>query len=109
MVSRDSFIAVYIMASGVRGTLYVGVTSDLIRRAYEHREGILPGFTQRYGCKRLVWYAPYEIMTEAIQREKSLKRYPRDWKLNLIERDNPEWLDLYPVITGQVVIGPRLI
>jgi putative endonuclease len=109
MVGRDSFIAVYIMASRTRGTLYIGVTSDLIRRAHEHREGLIPGFTKTYGCKRLVWYAPYEIMTEAIQREKSLKRYPRDWKLNLIERDNPDWIDLYPVITGQVVIGPRLV
>jgi len=109
MVGRDSFIAVYIMASRTRGTLYIGVTSDLIRRTHEHREGLIPGFTKTYGCKRLVWYAPYEIMTEAIQREKSLKRYPRDWKLNLIDRDNPDWIDLYPVITGQVVMGPRLV
>ena len=109
MVGRDSYIAVYIMASQTRGTLYIGVTSDLIRRVYEHREGLIPGFTKTYGCKRLVWYAPYEIMTEAIQREKSLKRYPRDWKLNLIERDNPDWIDLYPVITGQVGLGPRLV
>jgi putative endonuclease len=91
------------MASGLRGTLYIGVTSDLIRRVYEHREGLLGGFTKTYGCKRLVWYAPYEIMTEAIQREKSLKRYKRDWKLNLIDRENPDWIDLYPVITGQLV------
>jgi putative endonuclease len=109
MVTRDGYIAVYIMASGVRGTLYIGVTSDLITRVYQHREGLMEGFTKTYGCKRLVWYAPDEIMTEAIQREKSLKRYPRDWKLNLIERDNPDWIDLYPVITGQVVSGPRQI
>ncbi len=102
------FIAVYVMASRMRGTLYIGVTSDLIQRVYDHREGVRSGFTKTYGCKTLVWYAPYEVMTEAIQREKSLKRYPRDWKLNLIERENPHWLDLYPSITGQLV-GPRLV
>jgi putative endonuclease len=108
MVARDGYIAVYMMASGIRGTLYIGVTSDLIRRVYEHREGLLAGFTKTYGCKSLVWYAPYEIMAEAIQREKSLKRYARDWKLNLIERENPDWIDLYPVITGQIVPRGRL-
>jgi putative endonuclease len=103
MVSRDGYIAVYIMASGVRGTLYIGVTSDLIRRIHEHREGLIDGFTKTYGCKRLVWYEPFDTITQAIQREKSLKRYRRDWKLNLIDRENPEWIDLYPAITGQIV------
>jgi putative endonuclease len=86
------------MASGRYGTLYIGVTSDLSRRIWEHREGLIPGFTKRYGCKRLVWYEPHEGMVEAIQREKSLKRWPRDWKINLIERENPDWADLYEVL-----------
>ncbi|HEX4712402.1 GIY-YIG nuclease family protein [Phenylobacterium sp.] len=95
MVGRDSFIAVYIMADRMRGTLYIGVTSDLIRRVWEHREGVLPGFTKRYGLKRLVWHESFEDMSNAIQREKSLKRWPRQWKINLIERENPHWDDLY--------------
>lgn len=92
---RDAYIAVYIMTDRLRGTLYIGVTNKLSRRIYEHREGLYPGFTQTYGLKRLVWYEPFERMTNAIQREKSLKRWPRDWKINLIERENPHWDDLY--------------
>ena len=88
--------AVYIMASGQHGTLYIGVTSDLIQRVHEHREGLTPGFTSRYGVKRLVWYEPWDSIVEAIQREKSLKKYKREWKVNLIERENPQWMDLYP-------------
>jgi putative endonuclease len=99
MVGRDAYIAVYIMASGTRGTLYIGVTSELNRRVFEHREKLGHGFTKRYGCNRLVWYEPYESMSDAIQREKSLKRYRRDWKINLIERENPYWVDLYPTLT----------
>lgn len=95
MVGRDAFIAVYIVADRMRGTLYIGVTSDLIRRVWEHREGVLPGFTKRYGLKRLVWHESFEDMSNAIQREKSLKRWPRQWKINLIERENPHWDDLY--------------
>ena len=79
----------------MRGTLYIGVTSQLSRRMWEHRDGVYPGFTKRYGLRRLVWYEPYEDMSIAIQREKSLKRWPRDWKINLIERENPHWSDLY--------------
>jgi putative endonuclease len=95
MVSRDGLIATYMMASRRHGTLYIGVTSDLARRAYEHREGLIPGFTKTYGCKRLVWYEPNDSIVSAIQREKSLKRWPREWKTNLIERENPFWADLY--------------
>ena len=98
MVTRDGYIAVYIMASRMHGTLYIGVTSDLARRVYEHREGLSPGFTKRYGCKRLVWYEPHERMDAAIQRETSLKRWSRDWKTTLIERDNPLWADLYETL-----------
>ena len=80
---------VYIMASSRNGTLYVGVTSDLPRRAYEHRTGAIKGFTKRYGCKLLVWYEPNERMDEAIAREKQIKSGSRKDKLALIERDNP--------------------
>ena len=88
--------AVYIMASGQHGTLYVGVTSDLLLRVSQHREGTFDGFTKRYGVKRLVWFESYDSIVEAIQREKSLKKYKREWKVNLIEAINPRWADLYP-------------
>ncbi|WP_205690178.1 GIY-YIG nuclease family protein [Caulobacter sp. SLTY] len=83
------------MASRRHGTIYVGVTSDLARRAFEHREGAVPGFTKKHGCKRLVWWKTFELMTSAIQREKTMKHWVREWKVNLIERDNPHWDDLY--------------
>ena len=88
------FIAVYIMTNAVHGTLYVGVTADLISRVQQHKSGQTPGFTKRYGLKRLVWFEQHQTVVGAIQREKSLKKYRRDWKINLIERDNPGWLDL---------------
>ena len=88
--------AVYILASRKHGTLYIGVTGALIQRISEHREGVRPGFTSRYGVKRLVWYERHHGIVTAIQREKSLKKYPRQWKINLIERDNPNWDDLFP-------------
>ncbi len=88
--------AVYIMASQRNGTLYTGVTSDLARRAYEHREGRISGFTARYRCKLLVWYERYELMTDAIAREKQIKGGSRRAKLALIEALNPQWHDLYP-------------
>ena len=91
-----ALIAVYMMTNQPYGTLYVGVTSNLFRRYYEHREGLVPGFTKTHGVTRLVWFERFELMTDAIQREKSLKRYLRDWKINLIERDNPHWQDLGP-------------
>lgn len=95
MVTRDGIIAVYIVTNRKHGTLYIGVTSDLARRAYEHREGAMDGFSKRYGCKRLVWWETFELMTAAIQAEKTMKEWPRDWKTNLIERENPNWDDLY--------------
>jgi putative endonuclease len=85
---------VYILASGKRGTLYIGVTNDLARRVYEHRQGHASKFTKRYSVHNLVWYEEYSIMPEAIQRETSLKRWKRDWKIALIEKNNPEWTDL---------------
>lgn len=86
---------VYIMTNRPNGTLYVGVTSDLARRAWEHREGVADGFTKRYGLKRLVYAERYEDIRTAIQREKNLKHWPRGWKVKLILADNPNWDDLY--------------
>jgi putative endonuclease len=86
---------VYIMASRRNGTLYIGVTTDLAQRAFDHREGLIPGFTQKYNCKLLVWYEEHFDVSDAIQRETSLKRYLRKWKLKLIEDFNPNWDDLY--------------
>jgi len=96
MVGREPFIAVYIMANRRHGTLYVGVTSDLISRVAQHRDGVFDGFAKRYGLDRLIWFERHDLMTVAIKREKSLKKYKRDWKINLIERENPEWKDLLP-------------
>ena len=95
MVTREGIIAVYMMASGKHGTLYIGVTGNLARRAWEHREGLVPGFSKTYGCTRLVWWQSFERITNAIRREKTMKRWIRDWKTNLIEQDNPNWDDLY--------------
>ena len=90
-----SIPTVYIMASRRNGTLYVGVTSNLIQRAAQHRAGQIPGFTSRYGCKMLVWFAQHATMEAAILHEKSLKDGTRSRKLALIEANNPEWQDLY--------------
>lgn len=85
---------VYIMASGKCGTLYIGVTSNLLGRLHQHREGLIKGFTSRYGVTRLVYYELADTMEAAIGREKTLKKWRRDWKLNLIEGVNPAWDDL---------------
>ena len=87
--------AVYIMASRRNGTLYIGVTSDLVQRVWQHREGVSPGFTKRYSCKMLVWYEQHGSMEAAILREKQLKGGSRAKKLKLIEEGNPEWQDLF--------------
>jgi len=86
---------VYIMASHKNGTIYTGVTSDLIRRIYQHKEGIVEGFTKKYGCKILVWYEMHETMESAIIKEKHIKAGSRKMKLSLIEEDNSDWKDLY--------------
>ncbi|ANM03201.1 excinuclease ABC subunit C domain-containing protein [Rhizobium phaseoli] len=86
---------VYIVTNQKNGTLYIGVTSDLERRIYEHREGLTPGFAWKYGCTRLVWYEEHWDIGSAIQREKSLKRWNRQWKIDLVAAMNPEWDDLY--------------
>ena len=86
---------VYIMASARNGTLYIGITSDLARRAYEHKEGLIKGFTRKYRVHTLVYYEEHVDVHEAIAREKLVKKWRRDWKLRMIERLNPEWKDLY--------------
>jgi putative endonuclease len=90
--------AVYILASKRNGTLYIGVTSDLVKRVWEHNSNVVEGFTKRYGVHRLVWYELHENMDSVIQREKQLKAWKRQWKLELIEDTNPNWFDLYPII-----------
>ncbi|HEV8392609.1 MAG TPA: GIY-YIG nuclease family protein [Dongiaceae bacterium] len=88
----------YIVASKPRGTLYVGVTNDLVRRAAEHRDGAVPGFTKTYGVKMLVYFEEHESVLGAIEREKRIKRWARSWKIELIREKNPEWCDLFDEI-----------
>ena len=95
-MSRTFFV--YILASRKLGTLYIGYTSNLARRLHEHREEGMPGFTSKYGVKRLVHYEVFDDPRIAQQRERSLKPWPGDWKINLIERDNPDWQDLYGLL-----------
>ncbi|MES2600265.1 MAG: GIY-YIG nuclease family protein [Pseudomonadota bacterium] len=89
---------VYIIASERNGTLYTGVTANLPRRAFEHREGLVKGFSTKYACRLLVWYEPHETMLEAIAREKQVKAGSRAKKLALIEGANPDWTDLYDAL-----------
>lgn len=91
---------VYILANRKNGTLYIGMTNDLVRRVYEHRESLADGFTKRHGVKSLVYFETLDRAEDAIQREKTLKHWPREWKINRIERDNPHWEDLYDGICG---------
>lgn len=90
---------VYILASRRNGTLYIGVTSDLVKRVWEHRNDVVEGFTSRYGVHTLVWFEQHETMESAIARERAVKEWRRRWKLELIERHNPEWRDLF----GEIV------
>gem|GEM_PF-261289 len=87
--------AVYILASARNGTLYTGVTSDLVKRIWEHKNNMVEGFTKKYNVHNLVWYELHENMNSAIEREKNIKEWKRNWKLNLIEKSNPDWRDLY--------------
>ena len=89
------------MTNQPRGTLYIGVTSDLIQRAWQHRIGAVEGFTDRHGLKQLVWYEQHEDVSEAIRKEKQLKKWNRLWKIRLVEGMNSQWTDLYPVIIGE--------
>jgi putative endonuclease len=96
----DKAFYVYMLASAPYGTLYLGVTSDLVKRVWEHREGVVDGFTKEYGVKQLVWYETHADAISAITREKQLKRWNRAWKINLIQKENPQWRDLFETICG---------
>ncbi|MFO1000981.1 MAG: GIY-YIG nuclease family protein [Planctomycetaceae bacterium] len=90
--------AVYILASQRNGTLYIGVTSDLVQRVWQHKNDVFEGFTKEYGVHMLVWYELHEDMETAIIREKRLKKWNREWKLRLIEEKNPDWKDMYDTV-----------
>ncbi|TFZ08998.1 GIY-YIG nuclease family protein [Ramlibacter humi] len=92
--------AVYILSSGPNGTLYIGVTSDLVKRVWQHREHLAPGFTARYAVTHLVYYELFDTMALAITREKRLKKWDRAWKVRLIRERNPDWVDLWDEIIG---------
>jgi len=94
----DKQPAVYLLASKRNGTLYIGVTSNLVKRIWEHKNNMIEGFTKRYSVHQLVWYELHESMESAITREKRLKSWKRKWKLELIEGNNPKWIDLYYTI-----------
>jgi putative endonuclease len=98
MGSRSFYV--YILASRIGGTLYIGVTNDLIRRVGEHKLKIAESFTKRHEVTRLVYFEIFDQVEQAIHREKRLKKWPRSWKISLIEKDNPNWIDLFPEIAG---------
>jgi len=89
---------VYLLASKRNGTLYTGVTSDLLKRVWEHKQHVVEGFTKKYGVELLVWYEMHETMESAIGREKAIKNWKRAWKINVIEAMNPQWRDLYSAL-----------
>jgi len=89
---------VYIMASRRNGTIYIGVTSDLVSRTWQHRNGLVAGFTKKHGCKLLVWYEAYDNLQDARSRELQMKKWKRLWKISTIEAVNPNWDDLYPTL-----------
>jgi putative endonuclease len=91
---------VYILTNRIGGTLYIGVTNDIVRRVYEHKSSIAESFTKRHDVNRLVCFECFADIEAAIHREKRLKKWPRAWKVSLIEKDNPNWIDLYPEIAG---------
>jgi putative endonuclease len=100
MASRDRIFHVYILSSDRHGTLYTGVTSDLVKRVGEHRGNVVAGFTRRYGVHRLVWFEQHADAASAILQKKQIKRWNRAWKIALIARSNPRWIDLYAEIVG---------
>ena len=91
---------VYILASERNGTLYTGMTDDLVKRVWQHRNNVIPGFTQRYGVKMLVWYQPHDSRESAFMQERRLKKWNRAWKLALIEQKNPHWQDLWVEVSA---------
>jgi putative endonuclease len=102
---EDRVYCVYLLASKHYGTLYIGVTSNIIGRTWQHKNGAFEGFSKKYGIHKLVWYECFGDVHLAIQREKTMKHWSRQWKINLIERDNPHWQDLYPQFFAA---GPKL-
>jgi len=96
----EKAFCVYLLASARNGTLYVGVTSNLVQRVWQHKEGAVDGFTRKYRVKRLVWYEQHDSAESAIQREKQIKKWNREWKVQLLEERNPYWNDLYLEIAG---------
>ena len=97
MASRMFYV--YMLASKPYGTLYIGTTSDLARRVWEHKNNVVPGFTKRYGVDQLLWFEAHQSRDAALQREKQIKEWKRDWKINLIERENRHWRDLSLTLT----------
>jgi len=91
---------VYLLASKKYGTLYLGVTNNIVRRTYEHKSKVVAGFSKRYSVDKLVWFEIYDDPVTAIEREKELKKWRREWKIRLIEEKNPQWIDLYPQIAS---------
>jgi len=86
------------MASARNGTIYVGSTAELVQRVYQHREGLVEGFTKDHGCRLLVWFEVHDDLEDARLRELQIKKWKRQWKLSMIEKDNPEWVDLFPTL-----------
>jgi putative endonuclease len=99
-VDESRFTATYMLASGKHGTLYLGSALDLVQRIHDHREGAGAAFTRKHQVMRLVWFQQFMLVAEARDREYAMKKWRRDWKTNLIERDNPNWDDLYPRLAG---------
>jgi len=99
---REHFYFVYMLASRRNGTLYVGVSNDVLRRTWEHKNNLVDGFTKKYGVHMLVWYETYDDINVAIAREKQLKKWNRAWKIRMIEKSNSGWNDLYDRLTGKV-------
>ncbi|MGO4475608.1 GIY-YIG nuclease family protein [Massilia sp. 2TAF26] len=98
MMEKHSYV--YILTNRPYGTLYVGSTTDLLKRVWQHREGVFDGFTKQYRLTHLVWYEVHTYIMEAARREKLIKRWNRDWKVNLVQKMNPDWRDLYADITA---------
>jgi putative endonuclease len=106
-VDESRLTATYMLASRKHGAIYLGSALDLIKRIYEHRSNVGSRFVAKYGVTRLVWYQPFMLVAEARDREYEMKKWRRDWKINLIERDNPDWDDLYPTLIGAKPVRSR--
>ena len=106
MPYREKHPCVYILASRRNGTLYIGVTSDLLQRVALHKQDLIEGFTKKYRVHRLVYYETHPTMAAAIRREKQLKEWRRAWKIRLVESMNPEWIDLFEEASGEILDGP---